>query len=874
MRYFNYLTTQQEEKIFYQKPTAFDKYSEPSLLAAALGATLYMPATRENIAAELLAGKYPDLVSLVICLEDAIGDEEIGPAEKNLLANLRAINDSYQKNELVLQELPLIFVRVRHQEQMLRLWQQAGFLLRILTGFVFPKFTVANGTGYLETLSRINEELSERLYAMPILETEDIIFEEKRSQTLTGLKKILDAYYPLIMNIRIGATDFSSLFGIRRSYDTTIYEIAVIKNCIASIVNFFTRQTKEYTISGPVWEYFAVGERLLKPQLRLSPFRQTYGPRGAGIRTTLLNQYVDGLIREVLLDKDNGLTGKTIIHPSHLRPVQSLYVVSHEEYLDARSIIQQSGGELGVFKSPYANKMNEIKPHLNWARKILTRARIYGVFNEKQNFTDLLNVTAFFPQHTYPIGDDFRLTIAVEKNPYQLALEQLFLIAFRQNRRRKFLFVSKILGKHLPVAPCLSLLGGAALALRFLEIVYQQVDSRTEAVIDCLKGRQKPSEIYRELQKQPLVLPQKTLFIGFAETATALGHSMFATFADNGYYFHTTREALIELEPVICFEEEHSHATSHRIYSTNLDLFQKVEQIVLVDDEITTGKTALNIIRAINYHFPQKRYVVASLLDWRSPADQQAFRELETKLPCEIIAVSLLRGALNLEEIAPTTAAEPNFKNEAPLVEGSEERLPELKTKPKITYLNLDYPASVPTKQVTSYNSLGEINYSPYLEATGRFGISSAANRQLEAGVPKIAALLLGYRQAGRCLCLGTGEFMYLPMQVAALMGADTWYHSTTRSPIYPVDRENYGARNAFAFTSPDDPNITNYLYNIPYGYYQNLYLFLEREVPQERMQPLLKALQTMGIPNILLIKCLHSNYAKTTTPEVTELNR
>ena len=99
-------------------------------------------------------------------------------------------------------------------------------------------------------------------------------------------------------------------------------------------------------------------------------------------------------MREVLLDKANGLIGKTIIHPSHIIPVQSLYVVSHEEYIDACSILSNNNGEVGVLKSKFSNKMNEIKPHLSWAKKIISRSKIYGVFNEHQTFTSLL-----YPEH-------------------------------------------------------------------------------------------------------------------------------------------------------------------------------------------------------------------------------------------------------------------------------------------------------------------------------------------------------------------------------------------------------------------------------------------------------------------------------------------
>ncbi|CAM5648272.1 Citrate lyase subunit beta OS=Lysinibacillus sphaericus OX=1421 GN=LS41612_03650 PE=4 SV=1 [Lysinibacillus sphaericus] len=82
--------------------------------------------------------------------------------------------------------------------------------------------------------------------------------------------------------------------------------------------------------------------------------------------------------------------GKTIIHPSHIRIVHALYVVSYEEYLDAISIVENNNGQKGVLKSHYANKMNEMKPHMRWAQKILRQAYIYGVYNESANFASLL----------------------------------------------------------------------------------------------------------------------------------------------------------------------------------------------------------------------------------------------------------------------------------------------------------------------------------------------------------------------------------------------------------------------------------------------------------------------------------------------------
>ena len=100
---------------------------------------------------------------------------------------------------------------------------------------------------------------------------------------------------------------------------------------------------------------------------------------------------LDGLIREVHLDKANGLIGKTVIHPSHVAAVHALSVVTHEEYCDAADILRVTGG--GAMASTYANKMNEAKPHRNWARRTMLRAEVFGVAAEGVTFVDLL--TAF-----------------------------------------------------------------------------------------------------------------------------------------------------------------------------------------------------------------------------------------------------------------------------------------------------------------------------------------------------------------------------------------------------------------------------------------------------------------------------------------------
>lgn len=118
MKHFGHLTEEQKDMIFYKKPQNFTKNTKKELLSYALGATLYMPSTREKIAEEIINKKYPSLTSLVMCLEDAIGNNEIESAEKNILKTLDKLNNSLDKGEITENDIPLMFIRVRNSEQL------------------------------------------------------------------------------------------------------------------------------------------------------------------------------------------------------------------------------------------------------------------------------------------------------------------------------------------------------------------------------------------------------------------------------------------------------------------------------------------------------------------------------------------------------------------------------------------------------------------------------------------------------------------------------------------------------------------------------------------------------------------------------------
>lgn len=321
---------------------------------------------------------------MVLCLEDAISDHEVPAAEANLVAQLSELHTSCA------QDLPLLFIRVREAGQITDLAERLGPAVGLLSGFVLPKFTEESGNDFLEALAAAEEQSGHRLFAMPVLESPELAHLESRRDQLFGISRLLGKHRERILAVRLGVTDLCSAYGLRRSPDLTAYDVALVAAVIGDVVNVLGRADGSgYTVTGPVWEYFPVQERMFKPQLRRTPFAAT-DPPGEAVRQRIIEHDLDGLIREIELDRANGLLGKTCIHPSHVPAVHALSVVTHEEYSDARDILDQERGGGGVLRSAYTNKMNEAKPHRAWAERILLRAEVFGVAREDVSFAELL----------------------------------------------------------------------------------------------------------------------------------------------------------------------------------------------------------------------------------------------------------------------------------------------------------------------------------------------------------------------------------------------------------------------------------------------------------------------------------------------------
>ncbi|MEU6536735.1 HpcH/HpaI aldolase/citrate lyase family protein [Streptomyces sp. NPDC047000] len=382
MRHFGHIAPEQRRRLFHQEPCEFTADSPARLLSAALGATLYSPATRPQLADDIVKQAALGVVSMVLCLEDSIGDEDVQAGEENLV---RQFADLAARPAA---DLPLLFIRVRTPGQIPDLAARLGASVRLLSGFVMPKFTEERGMLFLEALTEAEAASGRRLFAMPVLESPELLYRETRVEALEGVFRAVDKYRDRVLALRLGVTDFCSSYGLRRAPDMTAYDVQIVASVISDVVNMLGRADGTgFTVTGPVWEYFRVPERVFKPMLRSSPFLEG---QAVELRERLIAHAMDGLLREISLDQANGLTGKTCIHPAHVLPVHALSVVSHEEFSDAADILRPERGGGGVLRSQYTNKMNEVKPHRAWAERTMLRAEVFGVANEDVGFVDLL----------------------------------------------------------------------------------------------------------------------------------------------------------------------------------------------------------------------------------------------------------------------------------------------------------------------------------------------------------------------------------------------------------------------------------------------------------------------------------------------------
>ena len=215
--------------------------------------------------------------------------------------------------------------------------------------------------------------------------------------------------------------------------------------------------------------------------------------------------------------------------------------------------------------------------------------------------------------HHLPSGT---LQLHIERS--DLPAQELFLLAARNNPRRAFLFVSRVLAKHLPVAPAV--------------------------VQDCHE------RIARHIPAQIGAQSGPVLFIGMAETATGLGQGVFEAWQRQhpdtpALYLHTSRYRAVGVQ-ALAFEESHSHAPQVFLHLPTDPLlhaqFVGARALVLVDDEISTGNTFVHLAHTCFGQAPGiERVHLASITDF-SGAERAG---LEVRMGRPLSTGALLDGA-------------------------------------------------------------------------------------------------------------------------------------------------------------------------------------------------------------------------------------
>ncbi|ANP54782.1 hypothetical protein J2Z21_001572 [Streptomyces griseochromogenes] len=371
-------------------------------------------------------------------------------------------------------------------------------------------------------------------------------------------------------------------------------------------------------------------------------------------------------------------------------------------------------------------------------------------------------------------------------------LRALLGLALRRNPKRAHLLVSNVLGKHVPQSPSVVYGHGIRLGRRVAALLGEAEAAR--AVV-----------------------------LGYAETATGLGHSV-ADGLGPAPYLHSTRRPVAGVARAGGFEESHSHATSHLLLPEDPALLAGDGPLVLVDDEFSTGSTVLNTIRDLHERYPRRRYVVVALVDMRSADDVARMERFADEIGARVDLIAAASGTVRLPEgvleKGQELVARYASADDTPVAGcGSVVAGPGRAAEPH------DVSPRAPEGAHRSGRVVKvDLHWPPGLPDGGRHGFTPAHRARLEAALPQMAARTADALPTGarRVLVLGFEELMYAPLRLAReleqLIPAEVRYSTTTRSPVLAVDDPGYAIRTRLAFPAHDDPADgpgERYAYNV-----------------------------------------------------------
>ncbi|WP_217165313.1 phosphoribosyltransferase [Streptomyces sp. AC512_CC834] len=386
-------------------------------------------------------------------------------------------------------------------------------------------------------------------------------------------------------------------------------------------------------------------------------------------------------------------------------------------------------------------------------------------------------------------------------------------LALRRNPKRAHLLVSNVLGKHVPQSPSVVYGHGVALGRRVRELL--GTEAAGHAVV-----------------------------LGYAETATGLGHSV-ADGLGLAPYLHSTRRPVTGVARAGGFEESHSHATSHLLLPEDPALLAGDGPLVLVDDEFSTGNTVLNTIRALHERYPRKRYVVVALVDMRSSADAGRLEDFAREIGARVDLVTTASGTVQLPPGVLEKGQELVARHETPGTDGAPDAAapaaapaaasaaapaaasaaaPAAASAAAPAAASAAAPAEASAPQPSGSVARVELDWPDRVPDGGRHGFTAAHRDRLEGALPGMAERIAEALPAGarRVLVLGFEELMYAPLRLAHALeqttGLEVRYSTTTRSPVLAVDDPGYAIRTRLVFPAHDDPADgpgERYAYNV-----------------------------------------------------------
>ena len=339
----------------------------------------------------------------------------------------------------------------------------------------------------------------------------------------------------------------------------------------------------------------------------------------------------------------------------------------------------------------------------------------------------------------------------IENKSKKHTIEEMICVCKRiKNPKRDYLFINKYQGNDVPQNPS------------------------------------KVFEMYDEFVDNIAVTDEKIAIIGFAETATAIGNYVAAKLPNCIYEMQTTREDLLNEEPIIEFFEEHSHAKQQLLYGRK-EFFKNIDRVMFVEDEITTGHTILNAVNQLKSINPNLKYSVASILNWQDEESEKKYKELGIDTYC------LIKGKIK----------DVNAKVDmTPIEESKNEKV----TDKKITCTNIKCElCNSKENRIRTHLQKDVDEYSKYI-----YDIISEKSK-LAKEVKNI--------ENKNVLVVGTEEFMYEPMLFASYLEKNTKnnikYCATTRKPIEVSNENNYILNTRNKLSSAYDEQRTTYFYNL-----------------------------------------------------------